>query len=301
MPDQSSFDVLEASFRLLCEGPSPLSVHGGEIGPPIPDRTIPLTELGALLLHPSTPYAVRDHGLAVLVRRAKAEGGAWTVGLVGVLLPGLRAAISDVARAYPDSAADLEADVLAGLLDVLASFDPETDRIGPRLVWCAAARARRRAVREEAIRRGSDAEPPRDEADRPCDHPDFILAEAVEAGVLSADQAELIGETRLGNVAVEEWAARMGWQPASVRKRRSIAERRLLAWIRTNREVPCRESASAASFKGAGRSPVAAEPEQARVAPTAAGSAREVSPLARRLPATGAACPGLEGSDRRSA
>lgn len=38
MSDQSPFDVLEASLRLLCAGPSPLAVHGREVGPPFPRR-----------------------------------------------------------------------------------------------------------------------------------------------------------------------------------------------------------------------------------------------------------------------
>jgi len=233
MPEQSPFEVLEASFRLLCAGPSPLALHGREVGPPLPPRPIPLTELGSALLHPSTPYEARDRAVGLLVRRAQDHGGSWTVGLFGVLLPGLRAAVADVARAYPEAAADLEADVLAELVEVLAGFDADTERVASRLLWRAAQRARRRAVHEQAALRRRDGRPARDEAYRGAGHPDFVLAAAVRAGVLTPDQAELIGETRLGDVTVEEWAERIGWQPRSVRKRRSVAERRLLAWLGT--------------------------------------------------------------------
>jgi DNA-directed RNA polymerase specialized sigma24 family protein len=290
---------LESSFRLLCRGPSPLAVDGRDCGPAFPRRPIPLTELAGMLLHPSTPFESRDRAVQLLVRRAQSEGGSWTIGLAGVLLPGLRSAVSDVARAYPESAEDLEADVLVEFVAALAAFDADTERVASRLLWRAAQRARRRTVREQAAASGRVTEPPPDAPHRPWGHPDFVLAEAVAARVLTSSQAELIGETRLGGVSVEEWAASIGWQPSSVRKRRSVAERRLVAWLSTNRDVPCRETARDASFQSAGRSVVVDEAEPARVAPV--GPAKEVSPFARRLPTTGSTRPGLTQPMRRSA
>ena len=315
MPDQSPFDAVEASFRLLCAGPSPLAIDGREVGPPLPRRTIPLTELGSLLLHPSTPYEARDRAVCVLARRAQDHGGAWTVGLVGVLLPGLRAAVADLAKTSQDGGADLEADVLVELMEVLRDFDLATERAASRLLWRAAQRARRRAVREQAesSRRvpedslpepradasGRVSESPSGEPHREWGHPDFVLGEAVRAKALTAFEAEMIGETRLGGVTVSVFAVRVGWQPASLRKERSVAERKLANWIA--RGKPTRESASAASFMGAGRSPVGTAADPARVAHTAAGEAREVSPLARRQQPTGAARPDRDDADRRTA
>lgn len=315
MSDQSPFDTLETSFRLLCTGPSPLTLDGREIGPPLPERPIPLTELGSLLLHPATPYEARDRAVSALARRAQDEGGAWTVGLAGVLLPGLRAAVADLVKASPDGGADIEADVLVELIEVLGGFDLATERAASRLLWRAAARARRRALRNQADATwhpidgdafedqpeaaGRVSESPSAEPRRAWGHPDFVLAEAVKARVLSPFEAELVGDTRLGGVTVAAWAARVGWQPSSLRKERSVAERRLADWIA--RGKPTRESASGASFRGAGRSPADAAAGPARVAQPAAGTAREVSPLARRQPAAGAACPSLDTPDRRSA
>lgn len=42
MPAPSPFATLEASFRLLCAGPSPLAVDGREVGPPPPRRPVSL-------------------------------------------------------------------------------------------------------------------------------------------------------------------------------------------------------------------------------------------------------------------
>lgn len=301
MSEQSPFDVLEASFRLLCSGPSPLAVHGREVGPPLPRRPLALTELRGVLLHPATPYQARDRAVRLLVCRAQAHGGNWTVGLFGVLLPGLRAAVADVARAYPEASADLEADVLAELVTVLASFDPDTERVASRLLWRAAQRARRRTAREHAVASGRVTAPSADEPHRTWGHPDFVLAEAVRAGAISAGDAELIGETRLGGVSLAEVATRSDRRLPTVRKQRERAEARLVAWIDAKPKVGCRETPSDASLEGAGRSPVVDQAEPAPVAHTTVGPAREVSPLARRLPTIGATRPGLDSSDRRTA
>jgi hypothetical protein len=53
--DQGALDVLDASFRLLVTGPSPLAIDGAALGHGLPARLIPLCELRALLLQPSIP------------------------------------------------------------------------------------------------------------------------------------------------------------------------------------------------------------------------------------------------------
>ena len=231
MSEQSPLQTLESSFRLLCRQPSPLAVHGAELGSPFPRRSIVLDELASMLLHPSVPYEARDAALRLLVARAKEHGGAWTIGLAGVLLPGLRAALATMASAWPDAVDDLEADVLAELVEVVASFDLSSERVASRVLWRAAQRARRRLARERAdvgrhVERAFPIEP-----HRPWGHPDFVLAEAVKAGVIGAADAELIGESRLGGRSVEELADALGEPYHTVRRRRLRAEGRLVEWI----------------------------------------------------------------------
>jgi hypothetical protein len=229
--EQSPFQALESSFRLLCREPSPLAIHGAELGVPFPRRPIVLTELASMLLHPSVPFEARDAALRLVVRRAQERGGAWTVGLAGVLLPGLRAALATMVSAWPDAAEDLEAEVLAELVDVVASFDPAAERVASRVLWRAAQRARRRLAKEQAdfgrhVSRPFPAEP-----HRPWGHPDFVLAEAVKAGVINAADAELVGESRLGGRSIVELAEAMGERDGTLRMRRMRAEERLVAWI----------------------------------------------------------------------
>ncbi|MBN1174036.1 MAG: hypothetical protein JXA67_17820, partial [Micromonosporaceae bacterium] len=73
---------------------------------------------------------------------------------------------------------------------------------------------------------GSTLPPP------PCGHPDLVLARAVRAGVITAEEAELIGTTRLEETTLTEYAERIGQARWNLYKRRSAAEERLVAAIR---------------------------------------------------------------------
>jgi len=62
-------------------------------------------------------------------------------------------------------------------------------------------------------------------------HPDFVLARAVRTAVITAAEADLIGATRLEEVAVAAYAARVGKTAKAVYKARDRAEARLVASI----------------------------------------------------------------------
>ncbi len=100
--DQDALDVLDTSFRLLVTGPSPLTIDGPRWATGCPPGRSRSANLRALLLQRSTPYGARDPAVAELLCRARHRGGAWTVGLAGVLAPGLRrvaAALAATTRA----------------------------------------------------------------------------------------------------------------------------------------------------------------------------------------------------------
>ena len=132
----SPFDTLEKTFDLLVTGPQPLALDGTALAG-LPDRTIPLGELKAMLLHPSTPFSVRDAIVNDLVARSQAKGGAWTVGLAGVLLPGLRRAVWPLVQACPGKADEIEAETLAAFLAAVARCEPGRARLASRLCWLA--------------------------------------------------------------------------------------------------------------------------------------------------------------------
>ena len=246
------FDTLEDVFHLACRGPSPLSLDGAAVAG-LPDRDIALDELRAILLHPSTDHATRDGALSLLVARARTEGGAATVGLAGVLLFGLRRAVATFYELLPEKGADIEAEALVGLVEGVAKTEPSRQRLAARLIWLARNRAKALVARElaeafvfrDAPGSAQDAEataesghiarlehqPCSSAPTRPSSHPDFVLAKAVDEGVICAEDAALVGDTRLGTLAVADAADALGIGHWAARKRRQRAEHALVRWL----------------------------------------------------------------------
>ncbi len=231
-PHRSPLDTLDDAFRLLVTGPSPLSLDASDLGYGLPRRPIPLDELRSILLHPSCGFAARDAVTAELVTRAQAGEAAWKVGLAGLLLPGLRRAAGRLARDYPGDTADIDAEVLTGFLAALVDFNTTRDGVAARLLWAAyrhGARLRRRELAEahRHVSKSVSAAPP-----QPWGHPDLVLAQAVREGIVSGRDAELIGATRIGDVALPDLAERLGVKADTLRRRRYRAEQRLVRWLR---------------------------------------------------------------------
>src|SRR4030095_10100292 len=67
--------------------PQPLALNGHTIG--LRRDAIGLWDPRGLLFHPATDVGVQRAALLELVGRARQHRGAWMIGLVGVLLPGL--------------------------------------------------------------------------------------------------------------------------------------------------------------------------------------------------------------------
>ena len=226
----SPFDTLEKAFDLLTTGPHPLALDGTAFEG-LPDREVALNELKAALLHASTPFAARDAVIGELVARAQAQGGRWTVGLAGVLLPGLRRAAWPLARACPAKAADIEAEMLSALLAAVARCEPGRARLAARLTWLARTGAHRLLRAEMGDRARPGGEPVSAAPPRPWGHPDLVLGRAVRAGVVCAEDADLIGATRIGDVELSQMAEAMEVSYKALHKRRSRAEAALTTWL----------------------------------------------------------------------
>ena len=226
------FDVLESVFVSLCRGPSaPLVLPGGVFAPGR-RRRVQLAEARELLLWPGRMDPdERDAVWAELVRRAQTGDPAWIVGAAGVLAPALRRAADRLRAGYQGDRDDIDAEVLAGFLTALHTIDPDSGRLPSRLRWAGyrAGLALRHRDTDAAHRRavGMEAAAP----PRPWGHPDFVLAAAVTAGVITAAEAQLIGDTRLDGVGLEDAAAARGVSRNTLLARRSRAERRLVAGL----------------------------------------------------------------------
>src|SRR3954453_20870902 len=85
---RTALTVAEDAFRLLVCEPAPLAFDGRPIAG-LPDRLLALDELRDPLLAATTDADPSDMVWRQLGQQAREWGPAWTVGAVGVALPGL--------------------------------------------------------------------------------------------------------------------------------------------------------------------------------------------------------------------
>ena len=232
----SPFDTLERTFTLLGAGPDPLALDGRGT-PGLPDRAVPIGELKARLLHPSTTFDARDAIVGELVARSQADGGRWTVALAGVLLPGLRRAVWPLVQACPGRSDDIEAEALTAFLSAVAACQPGRARLASRLCWLARTGAQR-LLHAELVEPRPGSDPVSGIPPRPWGHPDLVLAAAVSAGVICAADAELISATRLGGTDLAEAADQLGIGYWACHKRRRRAESTLVEWVTGDNYLP---------------------------------------------------------------
>lgn len=220
----------EVTFRLLTTGPRPLAVDGRAIGHGLPRRMIPLDELSSMLLHPSTSQTARDAAWRVLVTRARTGSDEWIVGAAGVAAAGLWRAVKRLTRSSAADHADVQSEVMRGFLDALAKVDLTRPGVCSFLRRHAYKTARSKLPDAEPAASGESSFAPASTLPPPqWGHPDILLARAVKLGVITAEEAELIGATRLEQRPITEYAQRAGCRLKAAYKRRDRAEERLVA------------------------------------------------------------------------
>lgn len=228
----SPLDAAQRAFNLLVEPPSHVGFDGrGFTG--LPDEILPLDGLRNLLLSSKGSFELRDAVWRELVVRARRDGPAWVVASVGMAMPGLRRVAGKLAAGWRGDTDDLDSELILGFISRLKTIDLDVPRICGRLIDAGLRGARK------ARDADSDAQLIHTEATgpiapiQPWDHPDLVLARAVAAGVINADEANLIATTRLEDVTVVQ-AAHVHSMPASTASAwRARAEQRLVAAIGT--------------------------------------------------------------------
>ncbi len=224
----SPLDVAATTFRLLTTGPEPLSINGAVLGGGLPARRIPLSELSAILMHPSCGFATADRVWRLLIANARTQGPAWVIGAVGVAMPGLRQA----ARRLRHTPGDVQAELLTAFVTSLREIRPAGAQVPRRLLTSTVVKTRT-ALRAQAEREPVQVQVQVQVPAPTAGHPDLALDRAVSAGVITPAEADLIGATRLQDVSVTDYAARHGRTYWAVAKERSRAEDRLVTAIRS--------------------------------------------------------------------
>jgi hypothetical protein len=218
---------IEYRFRLVGQGPKPLSVDGRGLGHGLPRRPIALPELSAILMHPACGYAARDAAWRLLVRNARTGDLKWRAGAVGVALPGLRFKAYLLAKL---SVGDVQAAIVEHFLRALATVDVTKPGVVGNLLSTAFSKARTELRDQEPASSGApNFAPGAVLPPAPYGHPDLVLARAVTAGVLTVEEAELIGVTYLEDVNLTAYAESTGQPRWNLYKRRTAAVARLKA------------------------------------------------------------------------
>jgi hypothetical protein len=171
----------------------------------------------------------KDELLGALVRLVQADTGSFGV-LAACLLPGLRHRVGRYAASLDRQEA--LAVVMAGLFEFASRYDMEAHpRFVAEKLLDFPTRRLRRAV---AVHRAWIAHTRVSDAVRhaagPDPSPDALLASAVEAGVLSEQEARLIFDTRIAGHSLPHVARRLGVRYEAAKKRRRRAESRWAAW-----------------------------------------------------------------------
>lgn len=228
---RSALRVAAEVFALATDEPTDLFLSRGDVPGParpgLPAGRILLPVLRRLLLRPDASAATRDGVWQVLIGRARTGGPMWMVAVVGMALPGLRRAVRVLSLGFDGDLDDLESAVLEGFLTELARVDLTARGLCGRLIR-AGHRAGLRQVYQDAPAWAAGGSgfasqtPP-----TPWGHPDFVLADAVRAGVLSRQEAWLIGVTRLEDTPIDQIAAAWGERTNTLVVRRHRCEHRL--------------------------------------------------------------------------
>lgn len=223
---------LERAFRLATRPPALLALDGVAIGCDLPSGPLPLDELRRLLLHGHLSYAMKDRALGLAATRAQTGDDLWKVGLAGLLMPGLKHVARRLRRAPGVDPTEVGPEVVVALLEAIAEVDPERERLAARLCWATY----RRAARALGVRRRNAWEPvwPMDKPPGsavPSTNPEEVIARALNAGVITVDDAELIAQTRLEGQRVIDVAASLAVPASRLQKRRERAESRLTEYL----------------------------------------------------------------------
>lgn len=226
-------NVIRRAFKQLLDAPCPPRLDGARIGAGLPARDLDLREIKAVLAAPETADATRRALWGAVVTRSNAGEREWTTVALGLAYPGLTAAFNLACRNRPGDWQDKQAELIAEFLVALGEIDLKDTRIQDVAGWlCSRALSaswKARKAEEPDVK--APAAPGAVIPLFPAGHPDIVLARAVRLGVLTDEQADLIGRAYLEDEHHTALAARYGISVATFYRRRAEAVNALVEAI----------------------------------------------------------------------
>lgn len=239
--DATPLDCLRDAFQALLSEPCPLSLSGAELGLGLPSRDIQLSELKVILMSRRTRPEVKRAIWAEVIDRSRAGQSAWTVVAAGLAYPGLAGSVLRVCRNASGDPSDIQAEIITEFLAALARIDVNDPNIGDIAGWlCWRALNASKAFRTAEVASGvrSGVLPGAVIPLFPAGHPDIVLARAVRAGVLTAQESDLIGRSYLQGEHYTSVAASYGMSVSTFYRCRTNAVRRLVEAIESGVLTP---------------------------------------------------------------
>ena len=240
MPNSRTPDLWElppTPLTLIRERFETLTAHALVGLPPGWDQLSPATLVQRLLDRHASAGEV-DAVWARLIEHARTRTELPVLVCAGAALPMLHTIAAKLCGHWIYRA-DTEAMVLVGFLEALAEMDVDRPNVVYRLRWATFRRAcipvRERQGAPVPVDWYHDTATTPENGEVVCSppgHPDVLVQQAVQEGVLTAADAGLIIGTRLEHRQITAVAADTGIGYEGLAKRRRRAEQRLAAWLR---------------------------------------------------------------------
>ena len=236
------FDAVEHSFARLVADPDTPQVRT-VIG------MLPLSVVRSILTDPDTPAEVADTIWRTLVGRSRGDGAGWLLAAVGCALPRIRSGIWHATRNRAVDTDEAAQAALAAFTEAVMTLDPvPVVGVLDELVRHARNAAQRVADQAKRDRLTQCPLPASFPPPTPAGHVDFVLADLVHDGVITREEADLIGRHRIEGTSLRQLAAARGTYPMRLCRQLKAAETRVISALA--------EGETGHPERGSGRRPV---------------------------------------------
>jgi hypothetical protein len=235
---ETPLETIKSAFSQMREMPQEMTLRL----PPVPvgpvSRVMDLEQIYQTISAPDTDPAVRNLVWGAVVRKARRRQAGWILAALGLAYPKLVHKSQMLAANFGGDRVEDQADLIEAFIRAVCAIDaadPTIRDMGAVASWAAFNALKRERRRESA----APAIVPLDVESRvqapAVGHPDIVLARAVRLEVITAEEAEYIGRSRLEDTPIDEIVAWSGLSRATFFRYRADAEARLVKAIRSKR------------------------------------------------------------------
>ncbi|MEV0093740.1 hypothetical protein [Streptomyces sp. NPDC050738] len=246
----SPLGAVDAAFLALADPTRPLTLPTALLQSVVEVDVLPVDQVRARLVHPSTRPEVRTRIWREVVRRAQVLGEPWSLVALGMAIPAVRRQLVRLPRPLTVwQLQEVEQEALTALAHAISTADVQAEALDWDLLRaCDRAIHRLRRVeqrhhRSEVLTDGSAVHLGRldrrqisvtgtqeHKGGEECDEYG-VLAAAVDCRVIDVAEAQLIARSRLEGVAMGVLAGERGVSLRQVYRYRTAAEQRLAAHL----------------------------------------------------------------------